>query len=287
MTEIDALIQGSIDMHIHAGPDSMPHRVDALEAAMQAKQVGMSAIVLKNHFYATAPLAMIVSQLVPEVKVFGSICLNYEVGGLNFFAVEAACILGARILWMPTLSSANSRSRMSKLFNIQLEGQGFSLLDGNDKLVPEMKAILTLVKKYNMIMASGHISPKETFTLLDEAKKVGIHKLVITHANSIEIVEQALSFEQQKSLASQGAFIEYVGVNLMPNSFRHDPAEMVEAIKTIGAHNFIMSTDMGPATDPPPVEGMRIFVSTLLSNGLSKEEIELMIKINPAKLLEI
>ena len=46
-----------------------------------------------------------VSKLVPEVNVFGSICLDYEVGGLNSYALEASAKLGARVVWMPTHSA--------------------------------------------------------------------------------------------------------------------------------------------------------------------------------------
>jgi hypothetical protein len=60
---------------------------------------------------------------------------------------------------------------------------------------------------------------------------------------------------------------------------------MAEAIKAIGAQHCIMSTDMGLAHGLTPAEGMRVFVSSMLRNGISAKEIELMIKINPAKLL--
>jgi hypothetical protein len=64
MINIDKLLSGSIDMHIHPGPDTFKCRVDALEAARQASQAGMKAIVIKNHFYSTAPIANMVNQLV-------------------------------------------------------------------------------------------------------------------------------------------------------------------------------------------------------------------------------
>src|SRR5512136_2653888 len=107
---IDELLRGSIDMHLHSGPDVFPCRVDALEAAKQARQVGMRAIVIKNHSYPTTPLALTVGQLVPEVAVFGSICLDYDIGGLNADALEKHAAMGAKVVWMPTFSSTNSRA---------------------------------------------------------------------------------------------------------------------------------------------------------------------------------
>jgi hypothetical protein len=67
---IDELSSSSIDMHFHSGPDEMPGRVDAVEAAEQAANVGMKAIGLKNRGYPTTPVAIIAREMVPEVEVF-------------------------------------------------------------------------------------------------------------------------------------------------------------------------------------------------------------------------
>jgi hypothetical protein len=284
MTDVDKLLHGAIDMHLHVGPDTMPC-IDPIEAARQAKQAGMKAIILKNHHYTTAPLATIVSQLVPGVGVFGGLCLDFEVGGLNFHALEVSGKLGAKVVWMPTLSSANSRDKMRKSLGLELEGEGFSILDTGGKLVPEIGKILPLVKKYDMVLASGHISPAETFALIDEAKNTGIWKLVITHASSADVIDQALSIPDQKRLAQMGVFLEYVGLELLHESLGRGKSHMVEMIKAVGAEHCILSTDMGLAFEPPPVEGMRVAISSLLNKGLTVEEIELMVKTNPAKLL--
>ena len=95
---IDHLVRGAIDMHMHPGPGGLC-RLDAIEAAEQARQAGMKAIVLKSHSY-TAAVAVMVSKLVEGVQVFGSICLDYEIGGLNLNAVENAARLGAKVVWI-------------------------------------------------------------------------------------------------------------------------------------------------------------------------------------------
>ena len=136
IVDYDKLVSGSIDMHLHPGPDAFC-RLDALEAARQAKQAGMKAIVIKNHFYPTAPIAMMLNRLVPDFMVFGSVCLDYEIGGLNVHAVQYSAKAGARVVWMPTFSSSNSRSQMRRL-GIPLEGEGFSILNGQGQLVPEI-----------------------------------------------------------------------------------------------------------------------------------------------------
>jgi hypothetical protein len=282
---LDELLSGSIDMHMHPGPAGGPCRLDALEAAGQAKQAGMRGIVLKSHSYTAAAVAIIVNKLVPDMHVFGSVCLDYEIGGLNFHAVANAAQLGAKVVWMPTFSSTNSINKMRAL-GLPLKGEGISLIDNAGKLVPEMEPILTLIKEHDMILATGHISPQETFILLNEAQRIGIKKFIVTHPTDAEFSEKHFSIDELQRLARMGAFIEFTLVGMLPNEFCHDPAQIAGTIKTIGAEHCIISTDLGQPQNPLPVEGMRLLMATLLHQGISPVEVELMAKTNPAFLLE-
>jgi Family of unknown function (DUF6282) len=272
-------------MHVHHAPDlTMPTRADALDTAKQARQMGMRAIVLKNQCYPTTPLATMVNQMVPEIKVFGSICLEYEVGGLNFYALESSAKLGARVVWMPTHSSKTSMLSSSRLAGAVVDGNGLYILNAEHKLVPEMGRILSLIKEYDMVVASGHISSLETLVLAEEAIAMGITKFVITHA-STHSFERSLNLEQQHHLGQMGVFIEYIYVGFLPNESRDDPLNLVKAIRNVGAEHCIISTDLGQYYNPSPAEGMRMFIALLIKNGITEREIELMVKVNPAKLL--
>ena len=55
--------------------------------------------------------------------------------------------------------------------------------------------------------------------------------------------------------------------------------------RTVGAERCILSTDLGQIWNPLPVEGMRMFIVTLVKYGINEDEINLMAKINPGKLL--
>jgi hypothetical protein len=281
MIDLDELLHGAIDMHIHAGPDVIPRRLDALETARQAREAGMRAIVLKNHFYPTAPLVEMVKKLVPGIEVFGSLCLDHEVGGLNAYAVKNSAQMGARIVWMPTFSAANSRKSAAQ----GAGGEGLSILDVQGRLRPEVAPILKLIKQYNMVLATGHISPLEAEVLIAEAVKEGISKLMITHPLEPGISNQPFTQEVLQRWVQLGAYIELTFLGLLPTGAGNSPAGMVEAIKGIGAGYFIMSTDLGQANNPPPAEGMRMFIATLLNKGITREEIEAMVKVNPGQLL--
>ncbi len=281
---LDELLAGSIDMHLHIGPDEMDARVTGLQAAEQAAEVGMKAIVLKNHSYPTTSVAVLVRELVPDVKVFGGICLDYEIGGLNIDALQKHACIGVKVAWMPTFSSKNSREKMRAL-GLQLDGEGFSILSDSGKLVPEIDPILDIIKQYDMVLATGHMSPPEIFALVESARGKNIEKIVITHPSDVEFMEITLTMEELKKLAGMGAYIEQTTVTLLPTEFCHSPQERVEMIRAIGVEQCIMSTDLGQYWNPYPAEGFRFFMAILLRNGLSPEDIEIMAKKNPSWLL--
>jgi hypothetical protein len=188
------------------------------------------------------------------------------------------------MVWMPTHSSLNSRTNMRKLPGASLEGDGFSILDAENKLVPEIDKILAIIKKYDMVLANGHISPKETFALFEAAQKMGINKLVVTHGLWTNGMVR-FTLDELKQLGQMGAFIESCYVGFLPTDFRNDPKPIADAIKFIGAERCIMSTDLGQYYNPSTAEGMRMFIALMLKYGISAPEIEFMAKKNPAKLL--
>lgn len=279
MSTVEKLLRGSIDMHIHPAPDPRVERsVDALQVALQAQEAGMRAIVLKSHEYPTAPVAYILSQIVDDITIFGSICLDLEAGGLNTYALEASAKLGAKVVWMPTFTSANDMKINSR------GDSGINLLDSKGKLVPAVDSILDIVKTYQMVLATGHISTAETFPLVERAMEKGISNVVITHPLWPR-GGSGMDLPGQQRLAKEGAFIEHCFANTMPFPDRIHPMKMVEAIKAVGAEYCIMSTDFGQVYNPAPAEGMRVGIATMLKCGLDESEIELLVKVNPAKLL--
>jgi hypothetical protein len=76
------LLRGAYEMHLHFGPEAwMTRRFDALETALHLRENEFAGFVLKNRTYCTQPLAMLVQRLVPEIRVFGCLVLDGEVGG--------------------------------------------------------------------------------------------------------------------------------------------------------------------------------------------------------------
>ena len=90
--------------------------------------------------------------------------------------------MGAKVIWMPTFSSSNSKSVVEKVLGFKLPGVEQVILDSTGKLKAEVKEIFQIVKEYNIVLASGHVSPREIFALAEEAQRIGFTKLVVTHA---------------------------------------------------------------------------------------------------------
>ena len=60
-------LEGVVDVHAHADPETIPRSVDAMDLARIARKEGMRAVVLKNHFIPTAPIAFLVAREVPGI----------------------------------------------------------------------------------------------------------------------------------------------------------------------------------------------------------------------------
>ena len=57
------------------------------------------------------------------------------------------------------------------------------------------------------------------------------------------------------------------------------------AIREIGVDHFAMSTDLGQAGNPLHPEGWRAYISAMREVGITVDEIDIMAKRNPARLL--
>ncbi|HZA23096.1 MAG TPA: DUF6282 family protein, partial [Dehalococcoidia bacterium] len=76
MSNVDRLMEGTVDIHVHFAPDPrVERRSDALEVAQQAAEMGMRGLVLKSHEYPTQPVAYTVSQIIPDITLIGGIAL--------------------------------------------------------------------------------------------------------------------------------------------------------------------------------------------------------------------
>ena len=280
------VLDGAIDLHCHFGPESVvgtPHAVDALEAATDAAALGFGAIVLKSHDFPSNSVAHIVGQAVARVRVYGSVCCDYCIGGLNPGAVETALRDGAAIVWLPTISSQQDvENGVAAMLGVP--GPGIRLLDDDGELQAEVEEILALVAQYDAIAATGHTSAEEHFAV---ARQFGGRvRLVVTHAMNAGAGPN-LSVAECVELAELGAVIELSAATCMES---HGPSvpDVVQAIGAIRPERVVLSTDYGWSDElPRPAPGLLSYVDALWEAGATETELRRMTCENPAQLLRL
>jgi hypothetical protein len=278
-------LSGAADLHCHFGPDAHRARsVTGLEAAQEAAAAGHAAVVLKSHDYPTAPLATLVDDIVPGIRVLGGICCDREVGGVNPAAVETSLRLGAKIVWLPTLSSRQD-FRNGIAAQLGIPGPGLTVIDEDSgALLPETLDILDLVDQYDAVLATGHVSAEEHLAV---AKAFGHRgRLLVTHARE-DLAGPNLSEAQCVALADLGATIELCAMTCIGALASRPVADMAACAHAVGPDRCTLATDYGQAANPHPAAGLQAFADALAAEGLTSAAIRTMACANPARLLSL
>ena len=278
-----AQLQGIVDIHVHSDPDSVPRKLDAMDTARFAKDAGVRSIVLKNHWAPTVQLAYTVAKVVPGIQVFGAIALNRAIGGVNPEAVQQAAAFAGnklKIVWMPTFDAEN---------NIRFNKQSspFSAVSRDGLVLSETIEVLQVIAQRKLVLATGHSSAAEDLMLIREAKKLGIAQIIVTHPLYAPI---HMTIPEMQEAARLGAYLELCGNAVLPTQppdNRTPVAEYLKTIRAVGADHIILSGDFGQAANPPHVEAWRQFLDIMRKAGVSQQDLDLMSKKNPAKLLAL
>lgn len=272
------LLAGTIDIHVHSDPDNVPRSIDGIEVAKLAQAKGMRGIVLKNHYESTAGLAFLARKQTAGVEVFGGIDLNLTVGGMNPVAVEHMTQVAGgwgRFVWMSTFDAEN-QVRYSK------ESRPFVSVARNGELLPETKAVISVVAKHGLVLATGHVSPQEALLLLREGRRQGVQQMVVTHALGAPIL---MDVPQMQEATRLGALIEFVGSTLAGADAAARMERFADAIRKVGPQFCILSSDLGQKGNPLPPDGFGEFLAAMRARGVSEQELDRMSKQNPARLL--
>jgi hypothetical protein len=287
------LLKGAVDIHIHHGPDLYPRIQNPFELVRDAQAAGFRAVCLKTHNFPTVSLALLTRELYPDFDTFGSIACNYQVGGVNPIAVEAAIKYGARQVWLPTIDSTNHAkvtgsvgqhgkglTIVGGISDYALNKPRIDLLDAEGKLSAELKEIIQLVADAGIILNLGHTSFAEMQAVVAQAKRQNAKKIVCDHP-----FFSHLDMAQQLALADEGVWINYTAGELFPRWWRVSIADFAAAIRNVGINRSLISSDCGQLHNPPMVESLRIVCQLLLEEGFSADEIKTLLHRNPATVL--
>ncbi|MBI4910156.1 MAG: hypothetical protein HY820_41445 [Acidobacteria bacterium] len=271
-------LTGIVDIHAHSAPDSVPRSINALDLVRLAKQKGYAGLVLKNHYEPTAAWAALARSEVPGIAVFGGIALNRTAGGVNPAAVERMAKVDGgygKVVWMPTFDAENHVRRAK-------ENRPFIPVSRNGALLPEVLAVLDIMGKNNMVLATGHSSPEESLMLIREAKKRGVRSIVVTHPL---IRHAGMNVAQMKEAVKLGAMLEFVGNAILGLNKEWEAPDYAKAMKEVGYGAIVLSSDFGQKGNPLHPDGMEQVFRMLREQGVPAQELEKMAKTNPARLL--
>ncbi len=301
---MDPALVGAIDVHVHLDPDApgtggVIRAIDAFDAAVMAKARGLRGFVLKMHQdAASAGIAYLVRKHgAPGLEIYGRMASNYATGGVNVAALEHfSQIKGGwgRIFEMPTRDSITATTRPGSMDPAALAQSrpwmlmmppgtpAFIAVSKDGELLPEVKYLIAVLAKLRtvdsngrMVLATGHATPQEHLLLAREARQQGLNVL-LTHPGDIPQLPEA---------ARLGAFIELTASTV----YKTEAARAAGAafVHKIGAEHIIVSTDCGQTNNVYPTDCLALAARGLRAHGVTQHELDMMYKVNPAKLLDL
>jgi len=214
---------------------------------------------------------------------------------LNALAVEIAAREGARTVWFPTVNSVNEQHEVhpapagAKLpvwvkFELELREAGHdvepvAVVGADGDLVEEARAVLEVIARHDMVLATGHLSRDEIFTLVDGAFDAGVRTVVVTHP---EFPSQSISIADQLALAERGALLERCFTT--PHTGKVSWDLICEASRAVGANSTVFSSDLGQVFNPPVEDGLALMADRFLEAGFSEDEVITMAVTNTRRL---
>jgi hypothetical protein len=287
-----SILNGFVDLHVHAGPSVAKRSFDSYEMLEEAKEYGYKAFVIKDHYIPSVMTANVLEKhFGGGVRVLGGVVLNNSVGGLNLKVIDTCYNMGARIIWMPTVSAHwDINTRTGKFVgggDSSVPEEPIYILTENGELGEDAAKLLKYLAEHkDIVLATGHISPAEITVLVREASAMGIDKILINHPyNTVKA-----TFEETKSWADMGAYIELTAVCFkgVLGSEKFDIGMLREYFDSIPLEQFVISSDVGAMTKAGPLyaaEATLRFLNLLGELGITEEQINVMAKTTPSKLL--
>jgi len=304
--KVDEILKGVIDVHVHGAPLGawLPGRPTMVETCIEASQAGMRALVFKDHNTMTNNCATIIQDFLGRmqkekaargeeftpVEVYGGLVLNNTVGGMNAKAVEVALGYGrCKEIWLPSLDARHQVNAMG------YEG-GIQVADGK-QLTPEMIKILEILHDYNQntkgdrcALSACHVSNEEKIAILDYINAKGMDVDVL-----MDHVTQELTMvtpEEAREMIDKGGYLEFAECSCVPwpgmqdwiIAFDYSFNLLKMLLKEKGPDHLVLITDAGQPGNKP-VPAWQMFIKTLLAQGVSEADINVMAKEVPAKLI--
>ena len=288
---IESLLEGAYDLHVHAAPDVVPRVTDIVRLSKTAVDKKMGGLLIKDHTTSTTGRVFVLNQIFGgSCRFFSSLALNSPVGFVNASAVESALRSGTDLIYFPTYAAKNhihewGLGKPPTAFPVLgKDKEGYYLFDTSGYLKNEVTGILEMMARYDAALGTGHISPVESLSLIKEAGKAGVERMVVTHASESVV---HMDPDQQKEAVQMGAVIEHCFFAVTESCPRKIQLEDIrDQIRYVGVSSCILSSDFGQVQNPHPVEGFAYYLDKMWNLGFSDDELRIMIHDNPKGLME-
>jgi hypothetical protein len=289
------LVRGGFDPYVHVAPDFAARRITDLELARRCLELGLAGFGVMSHYTATHERAAVVNAAIGQTVAAGSIVLNHAIGGLNATAVEVAARQGVRFVWLPTVSASGEVAKVEQAaangnvpvwvrYELELRAAGATprpvcVLDDGGEPLPELLEVLQIVARHRLVLATGHLSRRETFAVVDAAAAAGVETIVVTNP---EFPSHRLQPAEQEELAGRGAVFQRALTTPYTGKCTWDA--VFAATRAVGARNTVWGSDLGQVFNPPVEDGLALMADRFLEAGFSEQEVRIMAVHNTRRL---
>lgn len=284
------LLQGVLDIHVHAGPSVANRELDAADMLKEAEAAGYRGFLVKDHYFPSMMGCQMVQKHLGNgsVEIFGSMCLNNAMGLFNLNAVDAAYGMGVKMLYFPTVSSKNHidahKGGFAGAGKMSIPESPVVYVDERGELLPEAVRVLEYMAEKDIALGTGHGSAREIDALVRKAVEVGVKKILVNHPH----FHIGATYQQMRDWAALGAYIE-LNVCVFSEGSKLGPLPtsiLEDMLREVPRDRMVLDSDMGQRGNGSPVEAMYQFMCLMMDRfGVTKEEIDVMAKKNPAILM--
>ncbi len=292
-----SFLENSIDGHIHCCPHINKRSTDIFEVIKLAEKNKMYAIGLMDNFSNTSGYASLVKKNFPNLnlKIFGGLIMEPPAGGVSYENAKISLEYsyfendGAKFISFPTHHTRYIAIQEKRKSDYT---QACFYVPDNGPTIETLK-ILELIAKKNIVLNTGHLSPKETLTLVKAAKSLGIEKILVPSNNFNKTTIEKLKihnvfFEFSYFFVSNATKVPLTHVDDERHTIRGLAlATLKDLIITANPKNVILSSDCGVSILPKPHLGFYEFIKQVNELGFTIKEIDYMIKTNPKRLFRI
>lgn len=284
---IAEILDGTVDLHCHPGPNPFAREFDHVEAAKDAERLNMRGILVKSHHHNTVMDLLAMERELANVKTptFGGVALNAQIGGINPYAVAMCLRMGGRAVWFPTFSSRQHCEHDHHGFpesTVEIPNRIVDIRDSDGVIVDEVYEVIDLIVENDALLSAGHLSVRDAKAVFEIAKSRGVRRMILSHPNFVIDADSA----ECRELTEIGAFVEHEVGMYDPEGFRKwDPSILLDWIRTVGAENTVLASDLGQKGRPMPSDAFMRVGHELLERGLTVDELRQVTSRNPAFLL--